>query len=173
MTETFYQWIGSLACYYLVYSIVMNVIPKKEYQVYVKSFMGMLLVIILLTPVMKVMRSDYDLSEIFHLEEMKRAWMGIQGQEEAGLAMEKDTYFLYACQEEIAGQIRSLAQEKGFQVVRVQVELEQGEQIQIKEIEAVLEREDEDSRAKEELIEELAQVYEISEGDVHVYLSNS
>ena len=174
MAETFYSWIGSLACYYLVYSIVMNIIPKKEYQVYVKSFMGMLLVVIMLTPVMEFIRSDYDISEIFQTEEMKRAWKEIQDQEGSGLKLESDEYFLYACQEETAAQIRSLAEEMKAGVDELSVKLKQeGEKgIRVKTIELKLAK-GTPERLREELIGKLAQLYEISEGDVHVYISNS
>lgn len=48
MGELLNRWIAGLACYYLVYAIVMNVIPRKEYRVYVKTFMGLLLIVLLL-----------------------------------------------------------------------------------------------------------------------------
>lgn len=47
MGELLNRWIAGLACYYLVYAIVMNVIPRKEYRVYVKTFMGLLLIVLL------------------------------------------------------------------------------------------------------------------------------
>ncbi|MGI6006366.1 MAG: stage III sporulation protein AF [Ruminococcus sp.] len=173
MAETFYGWIGNLACYYLVYSIAMNVIPKKEYQAYVKSFMGMLLVILLLTPVMEFLNSGQDISAVFQIEEMKREWEEIRAQEETGLRNETDEYFLYACREEISGQIRRLAEELGYEVESLKVELDFSEEIKIDNAEIILKESADEEKAAEELKTKLTRIYKIREGDIHVGFRNS
>ena len=163
MVDLINRWIAGLACYYLVYAIVMNVIPRKEYQVYVKSFMGLLLIILLLTPVQKLFDQDWDPAALFQAEDMKRAWNEIRLQEKAGLEETNDRYFRDACQEEIAGQIRVLAKDMGCSLTGVEVTLKEGEEIAVESIE-IRQR----GGKTEELKKELAQVYGIREGDIYV-----
>ena len=163
MGELLNRWIAGLACYYLVYAIVMNVIPRKEYRVYVKTFMGLLLIVLLLTPVQGLFGKTRDFASFFWTEEMKRAWNEIRLQGKAGLNETKDQYFRYACQEEIAGQIETLAENMGCSLEEAKVELKEEEEITVKSIEITPK-----SGAAEKLQGKLAQVYGIGKGDIHV-----
>lgn len=48
------QWVKSLVGYLLMVSIVMQMLPDKKYEQYVRLFTGFLLMILVLQPVLKI-----------------------------------------------------------------------------------------------------------------------
>lgn len=54
MKESFYQWVKTLAVFYILFSAVLHLIPDSKYERYIRSFMGLLLIYILCTPVFAV-----------------------------------------------------------------------------------------------------------------------
>ena len=47
MKEAFYQWVKTLAVFYILFSAVLHLIPDPKYERYIRSFMGLLLIYIL------------------------------------------------------------------------------------------------------------------------------
>ena len=47
MKESFYQWVKTLAVFYILFSAVLHLIPDPKYERYIRSFMGLLLIFIL------------------------------------------------------------------------------------------------------------------------------
>ncbi|HIZ66026.1 MAG TPA: stage III sporulation protein AF [Candidatus Blautia pullicola] len=54
MTEGIYSWIQSLACYFVILSAVLNLLPDNSYKKYVQYYMGLLLILVLLSPLLKL-----------------------------------------------------------------------------------------------------------------------
>ena len=46
MKESFYQWVKTLAVFYILFSAVLHLIPDPKYERYIRSFMGLLLIYI-------------------------------------------------------------------------------------------------------------------------------
>lgn len=65
MLEQLYAWIRSVA-YFMVFSAVLShVIPGRSYRKYIRFFTGLLLVILLLTPVMKLLGMGQEFFAIY------------------------------------------------------------------------------------------------------------
>ena len=65
MLERLYAWIRSVA-YFMVFSAVLShVIPGRSYRKYIRFFTGLLLVILLLTPVMKLLGMGQEFLAIY------------------------------------------------------------------------------------------------------------
>ena len=58
MKEAFYQWVKTLAVFYILFSAVLHLIPDPKYERYIRSFMGLLLIYILCTPVFAVLEGE-------------------------------------------------------------------------------------------------------------------
>ena len=65
MKEAFYQWVKTLAVFYILFSAVLHLIPDPKYERYIRSFMGLLLIYILCTPVFAVFGRESELAGIF------------------------------------------------------------------------------------------------------------
>ena len=54
MLQQLYGWIQNIAVYLIVATAVMHVIPGKDYGKYVRFFSGLVLILLLFTPVMNL-----------------------------------------------------------------------------------------------------------------------
>lgn len=55
MKTAIYEWIKNIVFYQLVVSIVINMIPDNAYQKYVRFFLGMLFLVIVIQPIFQLM----------------------------------------------------------------------------------------------------------------------
>lgn len=49
--EDLVEWVKNIACFYIIASLVMHIIPGKSYLQYIKVFLGIVTIILLLKPV--------------------------------------------------------------------------------------------------------------------------
>lgn len=104
MTQAIYSWMRSIAFYYLFYSIIMNILPDNRYRAYIKDFLGMLLIILLLSPVLNLFQLDGILDAQVALNQMQEAYAkGVDRPIE--FEEENHDYQQYAYEQEIANQI--------------------------------------------------------------------
>lgn len=68
-----YEWIKTIVFYYIFVSMITNALPEMKYQNYIKYFLGILFIVILLDPILdflsltEVMDASY-LQELMELE---------------------------------------------------------------------------------------------------------
>ena len=65
MKENLYAWIKNLAVFYLLFTMVLHLVPAGKYEKYVRFFMGLLLILILLIPVFTLFGKAEELGESF------------------------------------------------------------------------------------------------------------
>ena len=65
MREEFYQWMKNLAVFYILFTAVLHLVPDKKYERYIRSFMGLLLIYMLCTPVVAVLGKSGELLQSF------------------------------------------------------------------------------------------------------------
>lgn len=69
MTEQIYDWIQNITVYLIVMSAVMHVIPGREYVKYVRFFSGIVLILLLFGPVLKIMGMEQTFMDIYTSQE--------------------------------------------------------------------------------------------------------
>lgn len=65
MREFLFQWIQDIAFYSLLMVVVLNVLPKQSQQKYLKFFMGIVLIILVISPVLTFTGLDQRLDETY------------------------------------------------------------------------------------------------------------
>ena len=60
MFNYFYEWLRNLAFYMVLVTAVLQLIPNRSYEKYIRFFCGLILVILLLTPVMRVIDDGFE-----------------------------------------------------------------------------------------------------------------
>lgn len=78
------QWIKTIVGYYLISSIVMQMLPDKKYEQYVRLLFGILLLIFLLQPFLKISSAD------IYLESKVEEFVEEQERMESQIALEKE-----------------------------------------------------------------------------------
>lgn len=133
MTDAIYSWMRNLAYYYLFYSIVMNLLPDKQYSIYIKNFMGMLLIILIISPVLNLLKLDDKLASNIRIESFKEAFNNSVND---GLAADGKNYdyLMYAYEKEIESQISQLFAQHGLEVQDIQITLEGEDEVIVSQI---------------------------------------
>ncbi len=69
-----YQWVENLAFYMVLVTAILRILPGKEYEKYVRVFMGMLLILFIMLPIMKLTGIKENFLELYHSKryEMER-----------------------------------------------------------------------------------------------------
>lgn len=75
MLDYIYQWIENVAFYMIIMVAVMQMIPGESYKKYIRFFVGMILILMLMTPILKLFgMSDFQNAEYQkELEEIENA----------------------------------------------------------------------------------------------------
>ena len=121
MKESFYQWVKTLAVFYILFSAVLHLIPDSKYERYIRSFMGLLLIYILCTPVFAVFGRGSELAEIFsdrYTQEMQT----LETEETENL---QDFYLREGYCREIETEIAALCKKSGIKLTDTVVHIEE------------------------------------------------
>ena len=54
MRQEIYQWMKDLAFFHVLTTAILHILPDKRYEQYVRLFMGLLLILLICTPVFAV-----------------------------------------------------------------------------------------------------------------------
>jgi stage III sporulation protein AF len=66
MTQQIYQWMENLAYFFIFLSAVLNFMPDNSYRKYVQYFMGILLMLLLLSPILQFLNMDERIETSFY-----------------------------------------------------------------------------------------------------------
>lgn len=80
MLEWIYDWLQSLAAYMIVAAAILHAIPGKEYEKYVRFFSGLVLILLIAAPILKLTGMEGEFQNLYRSreaqarrEEMKEA----------------------------------------------------------------------------------------------------
>lgn len=60
MKEAIYNWLEQLACYLILVTAVLHALPDFGYKKYIRFFTGLILVLLLASPVLQLFQTDVD-----------------------------------------------------------------------------------------------------------------
>lgn len=69
MFEYLYQWMENLAFYMVMITAVMHIIPDKGYQRYLRLFTGLVLIIMLAAPIVKLLGMESSWENLYENDE--------------------------------------------------------------------------------------------------------
>lgn len=90
-----YEWVRSLAYYMVLMTAVLQVIPNKEYKKYIQFYMGLVVVLLLCTPILKVMSLEDDFESFYHSNSYEFDIEELELQTEYLREVELDAYISY------------------------------------------------------------------------------
>ena len=80
MTQMCYEWIRDIVFYFILVSLVMNVMPDTKYRKYVRFFLGMVLIILMVNPLLQFLDLTDTLDENFSSETIMQQWEESDGE---------------------------------------------------------------------------------------------
>lgn len=66
MRNFIYEWMKNLAFFYIILNTFLHLIPEKNYEKYIRFFMGIVLIIMLCTPIFSFLGSGEKFGELFN-----------------------------------------------------------------------------------------------------------
>ena len=131
MKEAIYSWIKCLAIFYILLTMLIHLVPTGKYQRYVRFFMGLLLMAMLITPMLSILEKAKTLPEsfssLYQQEEKKRLTLdlenlqksllekGVEEQLEKNIpeSLKKKGIEVTACKVHRRGAVKSLPVDEG------------------------------------------------------------
>ena len=122
MKEAIYNWIRYLAVFYILLTMILHLVPTEKYQRYVRLFMGLLLITMLLTPILGFLGKGEEFTtafqEIYRREEQSKMQLEMENLQKKWL--EK------GCEQELRKNICLFLQNKGIEIKECKIQIEGG-----------------------------------------------
>lgn len=72
--EALYAWVRNLAVYFIIISTIINALPDNRYVKYIRFFLGMLLILLILQPVLNFFDWTQELDSAYYTQMMEQEW---------------------------------------------------------------------------------------------------
>lgn len=72
MTEYLYQWLQNLSFYLIIVHMVIQLIPNNSYKKYIRFYTGLLLIVLLVAPILKLFGMEQGFKNIYNSVEYKQ-----------------------------------------------------------------------------------------------------
>lgn len=72
MVEYLYQWIENVAFYLVLLTVAMHLIPNNNYKKYIRFFTGLILIIMLSGPILKIFGMEQDFFSFYESAEYQQ-----------------------------------------------------------------------------------------------------
>lgn len=82
MFDYIFDWIQNLAFYLVIITAVLQVIPGNSYKKYVQFFSGLVMILLMLTPVLKLTGIEKQFNDLYHSREYEMEKQEIERQKD-------------------------------------------------------------------------------------------
>ena len=76
MRNSIYEWMKNLTLFYVLFQASMQLVPDKTYEKYVRFYVGLLMILLMISPVFLLFGKNeeiwQDFSAFYEMEELKR-----------------------------------------------------------------------------------------------------
>ena len=72
MFEYLYQWVENIAFYLVILTVAIQLIPNKSYKSYIHFFAGLVLIIMIANPIIKLFGMEYEFNNFLENEEYQQ-----------------------------------------------------------------------------------------------------
>lgn len=120
--DTFFGWVRGIACYLLLVSLLMLLLPSEQYKKYMKLATGLVLILLVIGPALRLLGLEDKVSEYYNSFQQL---ISAEGAEipEAELEQEAAEAAVRAYESWIRQKSSELAEATGYQVTRMETEL--------------------------------------------------
>lgn len=123
MKEELYSWMRSLAVFYILLTTVLHLAPAPKYERYIRFFMGLLLILMLASPVSAIFGKGADFRETFekYYQQQSDELESLESENLQFVYLEKGYSSV------LAEKILENLKETGINAAGAEVQIEQGE----------------------------------------------
>lgn len=74
-----YEWIENVAVYMVIITVAMQMVPNNSYKKYIRFFTGLILIIMMSGPILKIFGMEQELEEFYKSAEYEQKVKEIEG----------------------------------------------------------------------------------------------
>lgn len=120
MRMELYQWMKSLAFFHVLTTAILHILPDKRYEQYIRLFLGLLLVLLICTPVFAIVGKSEELLAGFRENYGKEEQARIETEAE-GI---RETFLRDAYEQELKDQVQEILYEEEIFSAETEVDME-------------------------------------------------
>lgn len=124
------NYIQKMIIYTIFMSIVLQIIPKKQYEKYIKFYMGILLLLLLFIPMFELLGTDKKMKQLY--QSYENQWVNNENIEEN----KKIIYKQY--EESIGEELKEVLEKKGYKIQKVKAEVKQENYGELEQVTVIL-----------------------------------
>ena len=171
---TLLDYIKNIGYFLILMSLVSNVMPDNSYKKYCRMFCGLILVVLVINPFYEFLNYEGDIKDIFAMTSYESRAMELENQIKMSESNTRDRV-ISEYEKLIVNELQGSAREEGLYIMEAQVEIVEGEDIQLSRLKLIVtEKNISSDEIKDELLEEqektgqgtLIKIEDISIGDV-------
>ena len=172
-----YSWVKNLVCFYILLTVVLHLLPKQNYQKYVRFFSGILLTILVISPILSLLGNEEAIREKINQAEF---FQGLDNLKLDTAHLEDQQKELYREEYEraLGMDVSRMAEDKQLLPRQVKVQLSEDYEVESIEMTVSLGEDEifltdfEENRKEEqkinELKQELMEFYRLTKGQVSI-----
>lgn len=174
-----FEWVKNLVCFYLLITVVLHLLPRKSYQKYVRFFSGILLTILVVSPVLELLGDEEMLRQKISQEEFFQGMDNIKLDTEH-LEVTQKEHYLREYERALGMDVSRMAEEKLLVPKKVEVRLTENYEVSTIDMEVALQEEgalvqkasygEDDAQYPQvyELRQNLMEFYRLEESQIHI-----
>lgn len=168
------DYIKNIGYFLILMSLVSNVMPDNSYKKYCRMFCGLILVVLVINPFYEFLNYEGDIKDIFAMTSYESKAMELENQIKMSESNTRDRV-IGEYEKLIVNELQGSAREEGLYIMEAQVELTEGEDIQLSGLNLIVtEKNISTDEIEDELLEEqekigqgtMIKIEDISIGDV-------
>ncbi len=180
-----YAWVKNVVCFYIFLTVILHLLPRDNYQKYVRLFSGMLLMILVFSPVLSLLKKEDALlqriSQLGFLQDMDNLKL-----DTAHLQQDQKAMYLREYERAVGMDISRMAEEKQLYANQVDVRLSEEYQVESIAMEISMKGEEKGLLRKASygdnsqeypevyrLKQELMEFYQIEEAQIEISVSST
>lgn len=92
MFEYLYEWLWNFVCYMILMTAFIQVLPNNSYQKYIRFFFGLIMILLLASPLFRILGMETKLDEIYQSSEYRDVVKEIEQMDEYLKEKEKNIW---------------------------------------------------------------------------------
>ena len=124
------DYIKNIGYFLILMSLVSNVMPDNSYKKYCRMFCGLILVVLVINPFYEFLNYEGEIKDIFAMTSYESKAMELENQIKMSESNTRDRV-IGEYEKLIVNELQGSAREEGLYIMEAQVELTEGEDIQL------------------------------------------